>query len=102
MIIFPKNKKKLHKKKIVEKELRATINNEFGGLVPKLLEIPSKDQPYDPKKVLQFIHIFDILCILGHNHEQGQQNAVRMRFPIIGFEILQKNLLKLKRKRKKL
>ena len=38
---------------IVEKELRATINNEFGGLVPKLLEIPSKDQPYDPKKVLQ-------------------------------------------------
>jgi len=34
--------------------LRATINNEFSGIVSKLLEIPSKDQPYDPKKVNLF------------------------------------------------
>lgn len=38
--------------KIVEKELRATINNEFSGIVSKLLEIPSKDHPYEPKKVI--------------------------------------------------
>lgn len=42
--------------KIVEKELRGTINNEYGGIVSKLLEIPSKDHPYDPKKVFTYFY----------------------------------------------
>eukprot|EP01017_Pseudomicrothorax_dubius_P022624 TRINITY_DN24469_c0_g1_i1.p2 TRINITY_DN24469_c0_g1~~TRINITY_DN24469_c0_g1_i1.p2 ORF type:complete len:130 (+),score=36.88 TRINITY_DN24469_c0_g1_i1:186-575(+) len=34
---------------IAEKELRPFIN-EYDGIIPTILEIPSKDVPYDPKK----------------------------------------------------
>jgi V-type H+-transporting ATPase subunit F len=33
----------------VEKELRHIIN-EYDEILPTILEIPSKDVPYDPKK----------------------------------------------------
>lgn len=49
--------------KIVEKELRATINNEFAGIVSKLLEIPSKDHPYEPKKVFFYLFVYKEIII---------------------------------------
>ena len=40
----------LLKPKIAEKELRHIIN-EYDGIIPTVLEIPSKEFPYEPKKV---------------------------------------------------
>jgi V-type H+-transporting ATPase subunit F len=36
-------------KKIAEQYLRPLINT-YQGIIPTILEIPSKDHPYDPKK----------------------------------------------------
>ena len=48
------------KKQIAETHLRPFIN-EYDGIIPTILEIPSKDLPYDPKKVIIFF-TRNLLC----------------------------------------